>query len=761
MGASTPPTSVLRGTDGQAVVASGLTGESPPKRIKLHSVTQAHVLNVVPPPVLHVPFVAKIKVETVHPGSALRARVKRKVKQIKELKQTLMSPSVSVPMGQQRTVPVGLLRRGLRPSVRRDPLFPGAPLEGSVVLPMEEEDSLTPLSSNLPAWEACGASPWVLRTISKGYKLQFARRPPMFKKVVFSHASGQAATVLQEEITSLISKRAIREVPQDRIKEGFYSRYFLVPKKGGGLRPILDLRALNQYLRIYKFKMLTNVTLLSMVRRQSWMCSLDLRDAYFHIPIYPPHRKFLRFGFQGRIYEYTVLPFGLSLSPRVFVKCTQAALAPLRQRGIRIACYLDDWAIFADSEIMARDQMNAVIHHITALGFTINYEKSVLVPTQSITYIGMNIDTVSFRARLSEERVASFLSCLARFRVGQRVQFKLCQRVLGLMASAIALIRLGRLRMRPFQRWVASLGLPQARHGYTPITITMDCVTALRHWGNPRFLSEGVTMGTVTSRKVISTDASLTGWGATHEGRAVGGTWDCSLRNAHINYLELMAVFLALKHFLPFLQHSHVLVRSDNTTTVSYINRQGGLRSQQLHMLAHRLILWSDAHLLSLRASHIRGVENLGADLMSRGGYRYAEWSLHPAVITQIWERFGQPQIDLFASTENAKCPLFFSMRGASTLGVDALAHKWPTTLLYAFPPLTLIIPTLERVRQQRLSVILIAPQWGHWVADIMPLLHGQPWPLPLRRDLVSQARGQIFHPQPEHLALWAWHVKG
>ena len=738
-------------------MASGLTDENPPKRKKLHNVVVPLVLNVISPPVLHVPFVvAKINTKTVHPGSAPRAQVKINVKQKEQNQyQNIMSPSVLGPVGQMRIAPEGLFR-----TVPRGPPPPCAPLEAAVAPCMRAHD-LTPLSLNLPAWAACGASPWVMRTISKGYKLQFARIPPTFKEVIFSHASGQAALVLQEEILSLLSKRAIREVPREKIREGFYSRYFLVPKRRGGLRPILDLRALNQYLRVYKFKMLTNDTLLSMVRRQSWLCSLDLRDAYFHIPIYPPHRKFLRFGFQGKIYEYMVLPFGLSLSPRVFVKCTQAALAPLRQRGFRIANYIDDWLVMADSETIAQDQTNAVISHITALGFTVNYDKSVLVPTQSIIYLGMALDTVSFRARLSEERVTSFLSCLARFRVGNRVQFKLCQRVLGLMASAIALIRLGRLRMRPFQRWVAALGIPQARQAHAHVTVTADCIAALRHWGNPQFLSEGVAMGTVASRKVITTDASLTGWGATHEGRVVSGTWEYNLRNAHINYLELMAVFLALKHFLPFLQHSHVLVRSDNTTTISYINRQGGLRSRQLHMLAHRLTLWSSAHLLSLRASHIRGIENLGADLMSRGGYRYAEWSLHPAVITQIWERFGHPQVDLFASTENAKCPLYFSMRSTSSLGIDALAHKWPATLLYAFPPLTLIIPTLERVRQQRLSVILIAPQWGRWVADIVPLLHGEPWPLPLRRDLVSQARGQIFHPHPEHLALWAWHVKG
>ncbi|CAL9694240.1 unnamed protein product [Knipowitschia caucasica] len=123
----------------------------------------------------------------------------------------------------------------------------------------------------------------------------------------------------------------------------------------------------------------------------------------------------------------------------------------------------------------------------------------------------------------------------------------------------------------------------------------------------------------------------------------------------------------------------------------------------------------------------------------------------------------GRAAVDLFASRENAKCPLFFSLGDANaSLGVDALAHPWPTVLLYAFPPISLISPTLARVREQRLSLILIAPCWlsKPWMAEIVQLLWDNPWPLPLRRDLLCQAGGEIFHPHPDRVALWAWPVK-
>ncbi len=77
--------------------------------------------------------------------------------------------------------------------------------------------------------------------------------------------------------------------------------------------------------------------------------AIDLKDAYFHVSILPRHRPFLWFAFEGRAWQYRVLPFGLSLSPRVFTKVVEGALTPLREVGVRILNYLDDWLILAQS----------------------------------------------------------------------------------------------------------------------------------------------------------------------------------------------------------------------------------------------------------------------------------------------------------------------------------------------------------------------------------------------------------------------------
>ncbi len=138
----------------------------------------------------------------------------------------------------------------------------------------------------------------------------------------------QGCPVLHAEVAVLLTKDAIEPVPPAEMKSGFYSPYFIVPKKDGGLRPILDLRVLNQALHKLPFRMLTQRRIFQCVRPFDWFAAIDLKDAYFHVLILPRHRPFLRFAFEGRAYQYKALPFGLSLSPRVFTKVVEAALVP-------------------------------------------------------------------------------------------------------------------------------------------------------------------------------------------------------------------------------------------------------------------------------------------------------------------------------------------------------------------------------------------------------------------------------------------------
>ncbi len=493
------------------------------------------------------------------------------------------------------------------PSRWRVPLLPGLlDTPSQVCLPLH--DTLIPLSHFLHEWERLpGVSLWVLRTIQTGYALQFWKNPPRFDGVHLTVVNSTSkASVLQQELSSLLQKGAIEEVPQSEVERGFFSRYFLVPKRDGGLRPILDLRRLNFSLYKGKFKMLTIKTIMSQVQEGDWFVTIDLKDAYFHIQVVQRHRRFLRFAFGGKAYQYKVLPFGLALAPRTFTKCMDAALAPLRLQGIRVLNYLDDWLILAHSRELVSRHRDIVLGHIRSLGLRMNAKKSVLLPSQRTVFLGVRLDSVQMQARLAPARIPDLTACLARFKLGHHVSIGTCRRLLGLMAAASPVLPLGLLHMRPFLWWMKELRLHPTVPATRLIRVSRSCCRPLLMWRDPVFLRSGVRMGVIHRRHMITTDASMTGWGAVFEGRPASGEWKEEFLSWHINCLELRAVFLALKYFLPVLGGYHIIVRTDNMAVVSHINRQGGLRSCTLDRLARRLLLCSQDKFLSLRAIHIK-----------------------------------------------------------------------------------------------------------------------------------------------------------
>ncbi|KAL0160303.1 hypothetical protein M9458_044028, partial [Cirrhinus mrigala] len=213
----------------------------------------------------------------------------------------------------------------------------------------------------------------------------------------------------------------------------------------------------------------------------------------------------------------------------------------------------------------------------------------------------------------------------------------------------------------------------------------------------------------------------------------------------------------------PLLRGKHVLVRTDNTAAVSYINRQGGVRSRCMSQLARHLLLWSQTRLKSLRAVYIPGKLNCAADALSRQLTSPEEWRLHRQTVQLIWSRFGEAQVDLFASRESFHCQLFYSLT-EGPLGTNALAHSWPRALRkYAFPPVTLLAQTLCKVREDEKEVLLVAPFWATrtWFPELMLLTTASPWRIPLRQDLLSQGLSTMWHPCPDLWNLYVWLLDG
>ncbi|XP_067681438.1 uncharacterized protein [Haliotis asinina] len=165
---------------------------------------------------------------------------------------------------------------------------------------------------------------------------------------------------------------------------------------------------------------------------------------------------------------------------------------------------------------------------------------------------------------------------------------------------------------------------------------------------------DGVCLKNFCHDHELFVDASLLGWGAHLAGQTTLGLWSDSEKLWHINNLELQAVILAVRHWLPIVSNTKLLVVSDNSTVVWVIRNQGTTRSKQL--LDQMLVLADllDSNGITVTVRHIPGCKNILADALSRPGRPSpTEWMLHPEAFHQICLRHGRPLVDLFATSFN------------------------------------------------------------------------------------------------------------
>ena len=118
------------------------------------------------------------------------------------------------------------------------------------------------------------------------------------------------------------------------------------------------------------------------------MTKVDLKDAYFMIPIREEDRKLLRFSVQNRLFEFTCLPFSLSCAPWVFTKTLRPVISTLRELGIRLVVYIDNVLLMASSEALAREHTQTLV---IMLGYVVHPEKTIRDPSQEIKFLGMKI----------------------------------------------------------------------------------------------------------------------------------------------------------------------------------------------------------------------------------------------------------------------------------------------------------------------------------------------------------------------------------
>ena len=614
-------------------------------------------------------------------------------------------------------------------------------------------------------WKDLELDPWAVSVIKDGYFLVFHTEPPVSRVPLVRSGSTnpQRNSILSQQFQILLDKGAI-EVVEDPATPGFFSRLFVVPKPNGEWRPVIDLSSLNDFLLIPKFKMDTPREIWKSLSQGSWVFSLDLKDAYFQIPIHRASRRFLRMEFQGTVFQFRALPFGISTAPWVFTKVVSVVKTLFHLDRMSLFQYLDDWLGDAPDRESASRRSQLLVQLCSKLGFLVNLEKSDLVPSQRFDFIGLHFDLEIGRVSMTSKNQLKVLESVNAFLAQDRASAQQWQSLIGVVGSQAIVLPFGRLRVRPLQFYLKDRWSQGKDSQTQSIVIPKHIKDQLRWWLDPQNLSQGVPLREPPFTHRIFTDASTKGWGAHWASRQTQGVWSQVESSLHINILEMRAVRLALQNFL-FPVGSSILVASDNTTVVAYINHQGGTKSKSLWLECQLLFRFIEAHRLFVKARHIPGALNVLADDLSRQGQILpSEWMLHRDIVQGVFATWETPNVDLFATRFNAQCPAFVSPAPDPTaMDVDALSISWEGLSAYAFPPQQILTKVLAKVRETKcLSLILIAPKWPKqlWFPLLLQLADPNPIKLPVWEKMLSQPRSGRLHQNPGLFDLHAWRLR-
>lgn len=559
----------------------------------------------------------------------------------------------------------------------------------------------------------------------EGYKIPFHSKPYC---LVVPNKVTQSATEKHRFESSISSLLKIGAISKCSHKKGeFISSVFLVPKPNGQDRFILNLKGLNKFVRTLHFKMEDYRTASKLITKYTYMGTIDMKDAYFLVSVHESHRKYLRFKLNGILYEFNCLPFGLSTSPFVFTKILKPVAEYLRSRHMISVYYLDDIFCIGRTYAECFENIKLTLNLLENLGFIINYEKSSLVPKMQCKFLGFIFDSVKMTITLPEEKRIKIEKSIKKFAKLKYCKLREFAKLLGLLTSACPAVDYGMLHTRSLERhkYLCLENNPNYNQIIDmPYTLQQDL-----HWWAKNIHHAFTPLRFQNYRLEIFSDASTTGWGAYCNGKKAYGHWKIHENNLHINILELKAALFALKIYGKNHHDCEILLRIDNVTAISCINKKGSIRFPHLNDITKDIWVWCEQRKIMPFASYINTKDNINADKLSRYDFADTEWELNHDAFMEIVRKFGQPKLDLFASRSNAKCKCYVSWkRDPDAWAIDAFTLSWSELDFYAFPPFSMILKMLQKIIHDKAEGIVVVPHWPSqpWYPLFMKLVHSE-----------------------------------
>ena len=361
-------------------------------------------------------------------------------------------------------------------------------------------------------WGLITGDPMILEALG-GYKIPLLKMPSQTREpnpILFSWEEKRA---INREIEEMISEKVIKAVA--KTPNQLVSNLFARPKKDEErVRPILNLRPLNREVGYQHFKMDSLESIKNSLRPSVWMVKIDLKSAFWHLPIWEEHKQLLRFNWEGTLYQMEVLPFGLGSAPRIWTKIMKAPIGFLRKLGMQIAIYLDDMLIVSNSLMESVQDRDIVMFFLEQLGLVVNLKKSVLTPSRQMEYLGFILDSENMEIRLSLRKASSISdTCLHLMNNPTLTLRELCS-LIGKLYAVNHAVALAPLQIRSLQMLQIQAQKSMLQYG-SMVTLNQQCLGELNWWVENLTLLEGKAFHLEEPDLILYSDAATSaGWGA-------------------------------------------------------------------------------------------------------------------------------------------------------------------------------------------------------------------------------------------------------
>ena len=606
-------------------------------------------------------------------------------------------------------------------------------------------------------WCKYTKDPYILDIIKNGLKLDLQQYP--HQEHYSTHPLSKIeAKVINLELEKLIKKKVI--IYSKHEPNQFVSGIFTRDKKDGNKRMILNLKKFNKIVNYEHFKMETINNVLNIIQPNVYMASIDLKDAFFSVPVHIDHQKFLKF-YHKFLFQFTCMPQGYGPAMRVFTKISKVPFSELRGLGHDSVVYVDDSYLQGNTYESCLKNVIDTINLLRELGFIIHPDKSVLIPVQEITFLGFVISSKSMTLTLTIEKKIKIKKLLVNCLDRDKISLRELAKIIGNMVASFPAVTYGPLHYRNLEKEKIR-GLKQNRGNFDcKIVLSHNAVADINWWINN--IDNSCHQITKPNPDLtIYTDASLTGWGITDGKSPSRGLWHSSEID-NINVLELKAIEIGIITYYKKRCFRHIRIMCDNITAISYINNMGGIKSKTCNNIAINIWNFAVENKFWISAAHIPGINNKEADKQSRIVDDATEWQLNPNIFQVITKEFGKPDIDLFASRINRQLDTYVSWHPEpEAIAINAFSMIWHNAYFYIFPPFSIIGQVIAKIRRDKTDAILVVPDWStqYWYPQLIRMAKVPPLKFkPSTRNLMLPHRPDELHPLHKKLQLMAIRV--